>query len=71
MPSHLVKFVADPTSSGSEELGFVFADSLDEAKDKAQASLPKYRAQRATSGYRIEDVIGRTVWIGLGTHDGA
>ena len=69
MQQHLIKFVADPTSSSSEELGSAFAPSLDDAKDTAKAGLPKYREQCPTAGYRIEDLTGRTVWIGPGTHD--
>jgi hypothetical protein len=53
MPQHLVKFVADPTSSSSTELGYFFGNSLDEAKDKANASLPEYRAEHPTAGYRM------------------
>ena len=71
MPSHLVKFFDDLTSVTPTELGFFFANSLDEAMEKAKASLPKYRAQHPASGYRIEDTTGRTVWIGPGTHDDA
>jgi hypothetical protein len=71
MPLHLVKFVDDPTSSSPVELGACFADSLDDALAKAQASIAEYKSKHSTAEYRIEDATGRTVWIGPGTYDPA
>jgi hypothetical protein len=68
---HLIKFVDDPASPQPTEFGFLFACSLDEALEKVTASLPGLKAKHGAVGYRIEDVTGRTVWIGPGRYDDA
>jgi hypothetical protein len=67
--THLVKFVDDPVASYPRELAFLFAGSLDEAVEKAKASVAGLKARHGAVGYRIEDVTGRAVSIGPGKYD--
>jgi hypothetical protein len=67
--THLIRFFDDPVAQRPKEVGFLFASAFDEAVETAKASLPQFKATRAASGYRVEDVTGRTVWIGPGKYE--
>jgi hypothetical protein len=70
MQQHIIKYLDDPLSPVSKELGHEFAISFEVALDKAAARAVELREiHGALAGYRIEDMTGRTVMIGPGRYD--
>jgi hypothetical protein len=64
-----IRFFDSPVSTNRNQLHSEFITSSQEAaEERARALLPSLRA-RGVSGYRIEDITGRTVAIGPGVND--